>query len=130
MRKIRLFEAFLDAIKLIENRRKGECNLYKIWTDLGGKFKWNGEEINLKEFTGQNIFSKPEIPVVISKDFEHKHCTLDSISIQNGEIVGCVNIESAKRRYQDFFPLSTINLDRSEEHLFTTGQKLKNTLKK
>jgi len=116
MKRLKLFEAFVDALEFVNDGRRGECNLYQIWTKLGGRFSFNSREINLLDFTKVGI-RKPLIPVAISQDFDGKMCILDSIYISGSNLFGRVIIDSSVGKKIKSFPLELINIDRSEEHL-------------
>lgn len=118
MNHIQLFEAFSDALKFIMDKRRGECNLEEIWTKLGGKFNWCGKEIDLKEFTINTRRGKVLLPVVISEQFDSFMCFLESISFSNGTLMASVRIESSTEKKHQLFPLSEVNLDRSQEKYF------------
>jgi hypothetical protein len=121
MKRLKLFEAFIDALKFVNNGRRGECNLYQIWAKLGGIFSFSGREINLLDFTKVGI-RRPLIPVAINQEFDNKMCVLDSIYISGSNLFGRVIIDSADGKKIESFPLELINIDRSEEYLYMVSK--------
>lgn len=118
MKTIKLYEAFVDALKFIQDNRRGECNLYEIWTKLGGKFNWCNTEVDLESFTRASKPNRILIPVVINQDYDNYQCFLRAISIKDGNLIAAVILETPESRKIKKFPLEEVNLDRSQETLF------------